>query len=202
VIRSRIGRAQSLVVLVALLGAGCAGGNPPRFFTLGGAGASPADLGLAIGPIEFPRYLDRPEIVTRDGAHRLVLSNANRWGGSLRTDVLRVLADDLGRLLGTPRVVVFPNEPSFRLDYRVLLDLREFEGALGESVTLRARWTVVSGRDGKALAVEEAHVVEPLASASFEDLVAGQRAALATLSQSIAAELARLPAGGTAVGGR
>lgn len=195
-----------LALLVALVAGACAR-TPTQYFTLGAVEPPPdaplaarPDLGLAVGPIEFPRYLDRPEIVTRDGAHRLVLSNANRWAGSLRNDVLRVVADDLARLLGTARVAVFPGEPRFRLDYRVLLDLRELEGVPGGAVTLRARWTVVSGADGKALAVEEAHVVEPTASASFEDLVAAQRAALAVVSRAIAGELAALPV--PAVGAR
>jgi uncharacterized lipoprotein YmbA len=189
-----------IALVAALVAFGCAR-TKTEYFTLGAIeppAAAPLaarpHLGLAVGPIEFPRYLDRPEIVTRDGAHRLALSNANRWAGSLRNDVLRVVADDLARLLGTSRVAVFPNEPRFRLDYRVLLDLRELEGVPGESVTLRARWTVASGGDGRALVVEEAHVVEPTASASFEDLVAAQRAALAALSQAIAGGLATLPA--------
>jgi hypothetical protein len=196
-----LARRLAALALGAVLAGGCAGGAPVQFFTLGGAGASAGaplaarpELGLAVGPIEFPRYLDRPEIVTRDGAHRLVLSGSNRWAGSLRTDMLRVLADDLGQLLGTARVAVFPSEPRFRLDYRVLVDLREFEGVPGDSVTLRAGWTLVSGVDGRAVAVEEARVVEPVASASFEDFVAAQRAALAALGREIAGRLAALPA--------
>ncbi|MCL4684617.1 membrane integrity-associated transporter subunit PqiC [Myxococcota bacterium] len=198
--RNRTGLLRA-VVLPALLAAGCLGRSPTmQFFTLGAiasdetpAVATRPDLGVAVGPIEFPRYLDRPEIVTRDGAHRVALSNANRWAGSLRSDILHVVADDLGQLLGTARVVSFPNEPTFRLDYRVLLDFQEFEGVPGESVTLRARWTVVSAVDENALAVEEVHLVEPAASASFEDLVAAQRAALGTMNRAIAARLATLP---------
>ena len=200
--RNRTGPLLLVLVLPALIAGGCLGGSPTtQYFTLGAVDSADTppvamrpELGLAVGPIEFPRYLDRPEIVTRDGAHGLALSNANRWAGSLRTDVLRVVADDLGRLLDTPRVVVSPNEPTFRLDYRVLLDLREFEGTPGDSVVLRARWTIVSASDGKAFAVEEAHVVQPTTSASFEDLVAAQRAALGTMTRSIAAILAPLPA--------
>lgn len=190
-----------VLVVPILIVVGCLGGSPKtQFYTLGAVEAGETlpmarrpELGLAVGPIEFPRYLDRPEIVTRDGAHGLALSNANRWAGSLRTDVLRVVADDLGRLLGTSRIVAFPNEPTFRLDYRVLLDIREFEGVPGESAVLRARWTVVSAGDGQALAVEEEHVVQPTASASVEDLVAAQRAALGSMTRAIAAMLATLP---------
>lgn len=191
--RARFALAAGLLVL------GCARA-PTQYFTLGAVEPDAAplavrpELGLAVGPIEFPRYLDRPEIVTRDGTHGLVLSNRNRWAGSLRNDVLRVLADDLARLLGTSRVVVFPNEPRYRLDYRVLIDLRELDGAPGESASLRLRWTLASGADGRALAVEEAHVVEPTASASYADLVAAWRAALGTVSRAIAARLTELPA--------
>lgn len=192
--------ARRLALAAALVAFGCLGKPATQYFTLGAADpagtsslAARPELGLVVGPIEFPRYLERREIVTRDGAHRLVLSNANRWGGSLRDEVPRVLSDDLGRLLGTERVVVFPTEPPFRLDYRVLLDVGEFEGVLGDAVTLRARWSVVSGVDGRALAVEEAHVVEATASPSFEDLVAAQRAALRRLGETIAARLVALP---------
>jgi uncharacterized lipoprotein YmbA len=194
-----------LLAAAALL-AGCFGrGVAPQYFTLSPAAvsASPAgagaplaarpDLGLAVGPIEFPRYLDRPEIVTRDGAHRLVLWDEHRWGGSLRSDILRVMADDLGTLLGTTRVVTFPVEPRYPLAYRVLPEILEFEGVLGGSVTLRARWTVV-GLDGRAVAIEESRFEQATASASWQDLVAAQSAALGRLTRQIAERIASLPA--------
>ena len=93
--------------------------------------ASRPDLGLVVGPIELPRYLDRDEIVTRDAAHAIVPWDEHRWGGSLRSDVLRVLGDDLGTLLGTTRVAVYPVEAHFPVSYRVLLDVLEFEGVAG-----------------------------------------------------------------------
>lgn len=189
--------------LACVLATGCLGGSPrPEFYTVSSASgdaagapvASLPDLGLAVGPLEFPRYLDRPELVTRDGSHRLVVADAHRWGGSLRSDILRVVADDLGRLLGTPRVAVFPADPRFRTDYRVLLDVREFEGVLGQKVTLRMRWTIAGGHDGSALAVEESVVEQPIASSSFDDLVAAESAALGSVTRQIAERVAGLTA--------
>ena len=148
-----------------------------------------------VGPLEFPRYLDRPEIVTRDGSNRLIVADAHRWGGSLRNDILRVVADDLGRLLGTARVAVYPTEPRFPAAYRVLLDVREFEGVPGE----KRRRCACAGRsprwpDGHALVVEESRIEQPVASASYDDLVAAESAALGTLSRQIAERMAALPA--------
>ncbi len=191
--------------VAALALAGCLGGAKPQFFTLSAASgaaagapiASQPELGLVIGPIEFPRYLDRPEIVTRDGANRLILADAHRWAGSLRSDILRVVADDLGRLLGTARIVVYPAEPRFRADYRVLLDVRELEGVRGGNATLRVTWTIASVANGSAVAVEETRVEQPTASASYADLVSAESAALGGLTRQIAERLATLPARAT-----
>jgi hypothetical protein len=181
---------------------GCLGGGPqPDFYTLSAAAglepteplAARPELGLAIGPIEFPRYLDRSEMVTRDGAHRLVLWNAHRWGGSLRTDILRTMASDLGALLGTARIAIYPAEARFPVDYRVLLELAAFDAVVGTSVTLRGRFSVASGKDGRAISVDEVGIDEPVASAAWEDLVAAQRRALGRVSREIAATIASLP---------
>ncbi len=198
----------SLVPRAAVLGAlsmivlmGC-GGPAPLFYTLSSASSAPAgpalgshpNLGLVVGPLEFPRYLDRPELVTRDGAHRLIVADAHRWAGSMSSDVLLSIADDLGRLLGTARVVAYPSAPRFTATYRVLLDVHEFEGVLGEKITLRVRWTIASVADGRALVVEESVFEQPVASASYEDLVTAESAALGALSNEIAERIASLPA--------
>lgn len=201
--RSTPWRAGLAAALLATLATGCLGSGPaPEFYTLsaasGPAGGSPLtsrpELGLVVGPIDFPRYLDRPEIVTRDGSHRLVLADDHRWGGSLRSDILRVVADDLGRLLGTPRVAIYPAEPRFPAAFRLLLDLREFEGVPGGNVVLRMRWTIAGAGDGRALAVEESRIEQPVASVSVESLVAAESAALGTLNRQIAERMAALPA--------
>jgi hypothetical protein len=200
---ARASRALLLATLAALAGPGCLGASPPLvFFALaagsGDAGgpalASRPELGLVVGPLEVPRYLDRPELVTRDGAYRLVPAGAHLWGGSLSNEILRVVADDLGRLLGTARVAVYPAEPRFPADFRILLDVREFEGVPGDHVTLRMRWTVASMRDGRAVFVEESVIEQPIASKSFDDLVGAQSAALGSVNRRIAARIAELPA--------
>ena len=195
-------RALATLVLVAALALACSSTPKPAFFALSSASgdaagapvASRPDLGLVVGPLSFPRYLDRPEIVTRDGANQLVVADAHRWGGSLRDDILRVVADDLGRLLGTARVVAYPDEPRFAGGYRVLLDLAEFERVTPEKVSLRARVTIASLPDAKALVVEDVAVEQAVASNSYDELVAAESAALGSLGRRIAERLAELPA--------
>jgi hypothetical protein len=199
-------RRLQVLICAALVAAGVAGclGSSPRleYFTLRSASGEAAgaplaarpDLGLAVGPLEIPRYLDRPEIVTQDGSNRLVVADAHRWGGSLRSDILRVVADDVGRLLGTARVAVYPSEPRFPARFRILLDVRELESVQGQRVTLLARWTIAGTADGRALAIEESRIEQPVASPSFDDLVAAQSATFGTLSRKIAERVEALAA--------
>ena len=189
-------------IALAGLGLGCLGGAKaqPEFFTLSpaaGPTATPVaarpQLGLVVGQIELPRYLDRDELVTRSGPHELEVWGGVRWGGSLRTDIQRVVADDLAQLLGTARVGVYPVEARFPVNYRVLLELLEFGGSTGGPVILRARWTIASGGDGRAVAVGETNAQQQPASASWDDYVAAHRAALGVVTREIAERIAALP---------
>ncbi len=205
--RTRVHRLAGAAALAAVLLGGCLGAPRPQFFALAAASgpaagppvASLPGVGLAIGPLEIPRYLDRPEIVTRDAGSstELRVANAHRWGGSLETDILRVVGDDLGRLLGTDRVAVYPTQPRFPADYRVLLDLRELGGVLGQPVTLRLRWTILAAPDGRAVAVEESSVEQPTASASYEAFVAAESSALGSVTRQLAERIASLSTAGS-----
>lgn len=192
--------ATAFFVLTLGLAMGCFTRTPPpEFYTLRPTATAPLgaphpSLGITVGPMGFPRYLDRSEIVRRDGENRLVLSGAHRWGGSLRNDMLRVIADDLGTLLGTSEVTVYPTEPGFGVDYRVRLDLREFEAAVGGPVALRLRWVILAGADEQVRVVRASDIEQPVASAAWTDLVAAQSAALGVVSREIAEQLATLHA--------
>jgi hypothetical protein len=198
-------RGSELAVLATALAAalvtGCLGGPTPEpeYFTLSAAAAPEAapvaarpELGLVLGQVELPRYLDRPELVTRSGSHRLRVWSFVRWGGSLRSDVQRVVADDLAALLGTTQIAVYPAEARFPVSARVLLELLEFGSAPGQPVALRARWTL-AGADGRALAVGATSLAQPPASPSWEDYVSAHRAALGAVTREIAERIATLP---------
>jgi hypothetical protein len=190
------------MLALTALAAGCLGGPTvePQYFTLtstaaqdGAPLAARPELGLVLGQVDLPRYLDRSELVTRSGAHGLRVWNLQRWGGSLRTDVQRVVADDLSHLLGTSRIAVYPAEARFPVSYRVLLEILELGGAPGHPVVLHARWTI-AGPDGLALAVGATTLEQPPASDSWADYVSAHRIALGTVTREIAERIATLPA--------
>ncbi len=189
-----------LLALATLCGAGCSWRSPRiEFYTLSPLAKSevdPAAAGpaLEVGPATFPTFLQRTQIATRSGENRLVYDESHRWGGSLEQDFLRVLGENLALLMHTERVVVYPIPANFPIAFRVALDVQRFDGRPGDSVTLKARWTVSSGNRGSALAADASDINVPVTSNAHEDLVAAHSAAVAALSREIATAITKLAA--------
>jgi uncharacterized lipoprotein YmbA len=181
--------------------AGCASSPPSTFFSLSplpaaaGQGAMTGGaLGIGLGPVTFPAFLDRPQIVSRDAGNRLAVDEYNRWGGTIQDDFLRVWSENLSYLVGTSRMVLFPSEVRYPLDFRVTADILTFEGTPGGEAVLKVRWAVLDPLLERALAVHENTYRQPLRPpADHAALIAAMSAALGAFSADVAAVLRTLP---------
>ena len=143
-----------------MLCAGCFGkSQPSRFYTLSAmeqaaAGALPVsparDVAIGIGPIKIADYLDRSEIVTRTGDNRLELAEYDQWAGSFEDNLTQVMADNIGVMVPTERIYLYPWPTSLTLDYQVVLDIVRCDGRLNGEVLLTARWRVLAGAKTKS----------------------------------------------------
>jgi uncharacterized lipoprotein YmbA len=145
--RHRVWRPLAALLLLAFI-AGCVGkSEPSRYYVLEAsvpyAERNPDGAAVSVGPVTLPKYLDRPQVVTRPSPTQLDVSEFDRWGGRLEDNVAQVLAEDIGRRLRTARVAVFPNEPAGRADVRIGVTITRFErvGSEGD-VVLDARWRI------------------------------------------------------------
>ena len=179
------------VVLAAL--AGCAGASDPtRFYVLGPVDGTPAtprpasgrDLKVGVRAVELPRYLERPQIVTRASANRLELAEFHQWGAPLRLAMPTVLAENLARQLPSDQVQVFPWARTFTPDAQVLVEISQLEGALNADSTLTARWRIL-GRNGTEVRAGTSRLKEP-SGGDYESLVAAQSRLVGALSRDIA----------------
>jgi hypothetical protein len=195
-----------MVLFIAVLFAGCRSSAPPvEFYTLSPtdettekANIAGADqtISIGVGPVEIPNILDRPQIVTRIGPNKLKIDEFHRWAGRLEEDFARVLAQNISVLLATDQVAVYPWATGFKPHYRIALDIRYFEGQLGENVVLDVVWRVSGQESGKIQAVKTSVIKEPLSAADYEALVAAKSQAIAQLSREIAQEIRKLQSGG------
>ena len=152
------------------------------------------DLQIGVGPITLPEALKRSQIVTRSGEYRYSYAESHRWTGDMEHEISRALAENVSVLLGTERVAVFPWGRVLSPDYRIVLDIQEFDGVRGGDASLKVRWAVSDGKGRNLLAVKKSLVKHPTGGDTYEALVRAQSETLALLSREICGEIARLAA--------
>jgi uncharacterized lipoprotein YmbA len=194
--RPRAGVVYGMLLVMAL--AGCAGTPPSTFYTLtpipeaaGRAGdIAGGDIAVGLGPVVFPQFLDRPQIVTRGGTNRLVVDEFHRWGGTVQDDFLRVWGENLAYLLGTSRVALFPTESRTVLDFRVPAEVVAFEGAADGVAVLKVRWSVMDDRLRRTFTAREDVYRCPIGGAGVggdtpADIAARNAAVVAAMSRCL-----------------
>ena len=196
--RSRSALLRSCLLLTAL--AGCAPGQPTRYYTLSTV-AEPAAaprpgqrLVIGLGPLTLPPYLDRPDIVTRAGANQMRLGDFSQWAEPLEPLLTRIMAEDLYALLGAEDVIPIPQRGDLPLDRVVEVHLTRFDANEAGEVQLDARWRVYQGDGDTLLASGRSQVAEQGAAVpDYDAIVAAMSRAVGRLSAEIAAAVAAEP---------
>ena len=191
-------RALFTLALFVVILTGCARSPSPKFYQLNpvqnttsvtGDGSPDQRQVIAIGPVRIPDYLDRPQIVTRSGKNELKLSEFDRWAGSLESDVVRVLVENISALLPADQFSVTRwstySESRAPSAYRVEVRVDRFEGTLGGSVSLRAQWGLYD-KDNGLLLKRESVINVHANDSSYGALVEAMSGTLERMSRDIA----------------
>jgi uncharacterized lipoprotein YmbA len=170
--------------------------DPSRFFTLSSLpqveesvmknSGSQERIFLGIGPIKFPGYLDRQEIVVRSAQNRFEVSENDRWAEPLDENFARVLTQNLSALLRTDGIVPYPWPLDKKPSYQVEIDVLRFEANSARDAQLFARWTVSDGGNKKIISVKESRALRQATDKSTDGSVAALSEALGDLSREIA----------------
>jgi uncharacterized lipoprotein YmbA len=151
-----------LLLLIGIIAAGCSVLAPQedrtRFFvltptagsTLVASAAAPGGnraITVGLGPITIPRYLDRPEIVTRLNDTEFSISDTDRWAEPLGANVASVVKQDLSTAFPALQIISFPWSGKTHLDYRVSVDFHRLEKTAAGQAEVQALWTVRAADD-------------------------------------------------------
>jgi uncharacterized protein len=199
---SKIGLAVCMAIFILT---GCRSASSPiEFYTLTpltgiaeageGAGIGEA-FAVGVGPLQMPKIIDRPQIVSRTGVNGINVDEFHRWGGSLYEDFLRVLTLNLSSLLRSNRVAAYPWEEYFDPDYRIYLEVYQFDGRLGDYALLNVTWTITGRRPSDVLRIRNSVIKEAVQSGDYEAFVAAKSRILAALSRQMAREIMEIQAG-------
>jgi len=184
---------RTLPVVVLCLGAALAACSSPtsNLYTLSPTAAAVATeaacgCSVVVGPVSIPAIDNVPQIVVNTGQNQVRLDEFNRWASPLQNNIVRVVAENLVTLLGTPQITLFQEALNADSEYHVAIEVQSFESTLGEAATLNAVWMVRRTKDGKTQ-TGRTSVREPLAQKGYAALISAHNRAMLQLSQDIAA---------------
>jgi len=180
--------------------AGCATTKPTAFYTLSRTTdpqvpkLSAKGLVIGLGPLTIPQYLDRPDIVTREGANQMRLAEFNKWAEPLEPLLTRIMAEDLYTLLDASDVIPIPQRGDVPLDRVVEVDIGRFDADASGQVVLDARWRVYKGDSQTLLASGRSKITEQGTPVpGYDGIVAAMSQALGRASDEIARTIAAPP---------
>ncbi len=191
-----------VIIIAMAVFSGCRGATPDvEFYTLSVDSQGLDDeqiesmdqtIAVGVGPMKFPKSIDRSQIVVRTGPNKFEVDEFHRWAGSLREDFLEVLALNLSILLKSNHVTAWPWEEFFTPKYRIFIDVHAFDGVPGETVLLSATWTITGGEGRKPLLVRKSIIREPVPGTDYEAYIAAKNLALSAFSREIARAVKKL----------
>jgi len=119
--------------------------DPTRYFSLesrtapGGVGHG---IGVLVGPLELPEYLNRPQLVIRGQGSQLQLAPYDRWAEPLADSIVRRVAGELRVRLDRQEVIVFPSVGLQVSRWQVVGKLARFETNLAGDAELQVTWGI------------------------------------------------------------
>lgn len=197
IINARLFVCLAIISMTLLFLNGCAVSQPTRFYTLSAmekpktvriCSADTVTVTIAIAPLELPKYLDRPQIMTRVDENELELSELDQWAEPIDENISNVMAQNL-RFLLCADIETFPVMVSRKIDYRLSASIIRLEGKPGGDAFLEVRWSVSGAQSEVPLFVTESSYREPVRSRDHKGLVSAYSLLFASLSREIAGSL-------------
>ncbi len=144
---------------------------------------------IGIGPVTFPAYLDRPQIVLRSSGNQLDYAESHRWAEPLKSAFSQTLAENLSTLLPAERTVIYPWSRSILPDYQVIVKVTRFDADVAGMVNLTADWEIIRASDTESLDQNKVTYTETANSTEYPAIVGAQSRAVEQLSRDIAAAI-------------
>lgn len=181
-------RLFAAVILAAA--AGCATSPPTQFYRLtpeATPAATTSTRAVIIGPFQLDDYLDRPQIVTREGANAVTMADYERWAEPLDANFQGVVAANVARLLGSDQVLEFPAQMIMKPERRVTGRVSQLDVDANGLAVLEVQWGVLDGGGAMSQPGRRSHYEIPATGKGYAAKVAALNSAVAKFSEDVAA---------------
>ena len=183
---------RAVLLLVAATAFTACGGGTQKYYRLESDGPAPTGttgLSVGVGPVALPGYVDRAELVFQSGPNEFQVPADAHWTGSLKENISRVLAADLGRRLHSGNVLAFPWNPTAKLRYQIAVDVSQFHAISGQGAILEVAWRILTPDGTSTIRRGNGLYHEPIVGDGYGPVVTAENNLLAQLADAMAASL-------------
>ena len=188
----------NLFVAILCFLSGCGTSPPSKFYMLNSM-PIPAEkaqlndiqnritIGVEINDI--PSYLSKPQIVVRVNSNELKLEEFNRWAETVKFSFPKVVANNMVAILPENKFIVYARKRILNSDYKVLLNINQFDGTPGEKASLIVQWGIFESKNNKLQLTRVSNINVETDGNGFDKLVAAQSKAIEILSRQISSAI-------------
>ena len=177
-------------ILLSLLLAACGRSKPSQFYVLNpippqkNQSQAYKRFRIGIDEVNSPGYIEKPQLVIRQGTHQLKLEEYHRWAEAIDKNLMRVFETNLTTLLPGAIVEGSPWDATFQPSHHLQIEISQFEVNLKGNSILRAEYLIY---DGLKLKIKRnVYYNSTLKTVTIDTIVSSMNANVTKLSKAIA----------------
>ncbi|MCI0734351.1 MAG: PqiC family protein, partial [Methylococcaceae bacterium] len=149
---------------------------------------------IGLGPVRIPKYLDRPQVVTRTDRNRIGIDDAHQWAGPLKEDVARVIRENLSLLLGGHHTIAYPWKNTEGVAYQIQITIQRLD-VENRLAVLQADWSIADLDSPDSGKIDRSDIETPVSGNHYADKVSAINESLNRFSLAVANGFADFIAG-------
>ena len=130
------------------------------------------NLSIGVGPLAFPEYLNRPQIVTRAGGNEVSVAPFANWAEPLKQNVMRVMVGNIAMLAGTDAVYRYPLRAGYAPLVQLQMEIVQFDAARNGEAILAVRWEWLDQTGNTMMPRQHSVLRQPVQGAGDDAVVA------------------------------
>jgi len=137
---------------------------------------------IQLNPIKFPEYLDHPQIVIRNNAYKLQLSENHHWAEPLENEFTRIFIDNFNRRIAPNHILGYSELKNIKANIQLSIKVLQLDVSSSEQAVLSVKWGVLNSKNTQWFSKNFSIPVE---NNSYEAKVEAQSQLIALLSDYI-----------------
>lgn len=146
-------------------------------------------ISIYLQSVNFPDYLDRPQMVLRKDSVTLDIEQFQRWGEPLNISFERVFRENLEMRLAPAKVLSKKTFSAMAFDYQLAINVSRFDTNAQQQAILQLNWAILNGLGDKILFSSQEVITVRINTDSFQARVEAQSEAVAILADKVVVQL-------------